>query len=41
MLTSDFRSTVLLDPIGQGANRLKIVAGYATHMESTQVKFFG
>lgn len=31
MLTSDFRSTVLLDPIGQGANRLKIVAGYATH----------
>lgn len=31
MLTSDFRDTVLLDPIGQGANHLKIVAGYATH----------
>lgn len=31
MLTSDFRNAVLLDPISQGADRLKIVSGYATH----------
>lgn len=31
MLTSDFRNAVLLDPINQGANHLKIVTGYATH----------
>ncbi len=31
MLTSDFCNTVLLDPIAQGADHLKIVSGYATH----------
>ena len=32
LLSSEFRKTVLIDPIEQGADHLKIVAGYATPM---------
>jgi len=36
---NDFRDIVLLDPIGKGANKLKIISGYATHtMASWHIK---
>ena len=31
MYCSDFRDAVLIEPVRQGADRLKIVSGYATH----------
>jgi hypothetical protein len=39
MYNSDFRDLVLIDPIRQGAESLKIVSGYATHtMASWHIK---